>query len=166
MKATSTKYPCTDADFQAEILRITKTKCLPWLKQWCTANNLSRTYWVDLYKDIISLLDGSDRRVREEVYCCVQEEINEIEAKSREICHLLGWIVIDSTSGLGSHEIYDGNILLETIFQYSNGFALFSSKGSHLHGDIYSAALSLLPATILQHKINVKKLQLSLAIKN
>jgi hypothetical protein len=150
----------TDADFQAEILLLTKTKCLIWLQEWCDINQVSRTHWKDLYSDVLIIINGqSDRHIRKEVFSCVQEEINEIERKSTEICDLFGWIVIPSTSGFGSHEVFDGNILLETIFQCGNGFQIATSKSKSLHGDRYSAALSILPAEVIQNKASIKRLQ-------
>jgi hypothetical protein len=167
MNDTTAKHPTTDAEFQAEILRITRTKCLPWLQEWCQTNKLSRTNWADLYRDIICLINGTDdRNIRQEVFCCIREEILEIERESAKTCHMLGWVVIESTNGLGSHEIFDGNILLETIFQYGNGFTLYGSKDKYLHGDIYSAALSLLPKEILEYKIRIRELELNLAIES
>lgn len=151
----------TDSQLQSEILAMTGTKNLVWLQQWCDSNQLSRTHWIDLYEDILSIINSSDRQICQEVFSCVQEEMNEIQKQSVNKCKLLGWMIIPS-HGLGSHEIYDGNVLLETIFNYSGGYSIYSSKGRILHGDAYSAALDLLPSAILDYKVAVRKLEQSL----
>ena len=83
---------------------------------------------------------------------------------SEKICELLGWVIIPSTSGFGSQEIFDGNILVEIIFQYGGGYSVHNSKNRGLHGDMYSAALDLVSREVIENILNVESLKRSFAI--
>jgi hypothetical protein len=157
------KHQMSDAELQAAILEWTGTKCLIWLQEWCEVNNLSRSKWADLYDDVVSLRIGSNHTIQQESISCVQQEIKRIEQESQSICDSMGWIILPSY-GIGSHEIFDGNILLENIFQCGNGFTVFGLKQKGVYSDVYSAALELLPEDVLERSINVRNLELALAL--
>lgn len=161
MKTVIDVHQFTDANFQAEILDLTYTKCLPWLKEWCQLNHISRASWSDLYEDVLYMMGRTEgRKIQKESSCCVTRTISEIEESSKTTCELLGWVIVPSKNenGFGSHEIYDGNILLDTIVKYGDGYSVFASKRKTLYGDIYTAALEILPAEILKNKIQIRKL--------
>jgi hypothetical protein len=162
MRATVTAgHQFTDAEFQAEIIELTGTKCLPWLKEWCELNHVSRASWSDLYQDALYMMSRiENRKIEKEQSCCVAQTISEIEGSSKATCKLLGWVILPSKNenGFGSHEIYDGNILLDTIVKYGDGYSVFASKRKSLFGDIYTAALETLPPEVLENKIQIRKL--------
>jgi hypothetical protein len=154
-----------DADFQAEVLDLTYTKCLQWLKEWCELNHVARSSWSDLYEDVLYMMGRTEgRKIQKESSCCVARTISEIEDCSKATCEMLGWVILPSNNqnGFGSHEIYDGNILLDTIVKYGDGYSIFASKRKTLYGDIYTAALEILPAEILENKIQIRKLDKAL----
>lgn len=152
------KCLANESEWRSEVLALTKTKYLVRLREWCQLHDLQRSKWIDLYADIIFLLNGGNPQYLErETSCCVQQEMGRIESEAKSICKSLDWIIIRSQH-IGSHEVFDGNILVGNIFYYGFGFSVHHTFKS-LHGDIYSAALELLPPDTLDNKINVNNLE-------
>ena len=166
MQATAEEHQFTDAEFQAEIIELTHTQCLPWLKEWCELNRISRSSWSELYQDVLYMMSITEnRKIQQEENCCVSREMVRTETSSKVTCELLGWIIIRSRdeNSFGSHEIYDGNILLDIIVEYGGGYSIASERNT-LHGGIYTAALEILPKQILENKVNIRRLENALAI--
>lgn len=161
----------TDAQYQAKCFAITGTRSLHRLKEWCEQHDISQSKWADLTVNIITRIIGPSDDFKKQVFCCIQEEINEQAQESERICDSLGINVISVTDlyepltpppGSGSHtlkfnpEVYKCELarvieMQDVIYRYGSGEYHTTKTERNGCADPYSAALTLISPTDLAH---------------
>lgn len=169
--ATQPVAKFTNAQYRDKCFSITGTNSLHRLKEWCERHEISQSTWANLTVNIITRIIGRNDNFKKQVFCCVQEEINERAQASERICDLLGINVISLAelyepltppSGSGSHTLkFDNEVyqcesaqdidMQDVIYQY--GTAEYHTSKTPRDGcaDPYSAALTLLSPVDLAH---------------
>ncbi|WP_373544470.1 hypothetical protein [Chamaesiphon sp.] len=132
----------TEQQYQRACFQMTGTRCLHWLRAWCRKHQISQSSFKRLYFCIKAYIETHGQfKAEAEVWCCVNEQILEIESRSHQICDRVGLVLLAVDD---SYEIYDGNILKGIVDSYPHDGWITTFLRQPGVSDRYTAALSFL----------------------
>jgi hypothetical protein len=131
----------TEEEFQTMCLEKTGNTCLHWLKAWCNEQGIQKSTWRRLYFNLLAHIktDGM-YETTPDVYCCIQEQINDLRERSIKVCDKLGW-ELDEIDNSFEVQAANGAIVGIVTPTIDNGYVSKHIRQPGV-GDEYTAALS------------------------